>query len=235
MLISNGLQPIPVARLLGSWVRIPLRARIFVSCVCCVRNGHCDELITRYRSYTARARVCVCVCVCVCVRARVWARNVITSKIGRPRSDLARSAIENNGQLARTTKMFLRIRGVKVWIHIFLGIRWLHCKFISWSLPSKVTCTAITRHQTHIRHKFLTRSVHPIQIYITYNDFSAYGEPNTKAKFLCRCLQHNVALQHVVFRLFTLSSVTIIPPTFCIQHCINIHSTQHNFNDGQRR
>jgi len=155
-----------------SRVRIPLRARIFVSCVCCVRNGHCDELITRYRSYTARARVCVC------------ARDVITWKLWRPRSDLARSAIENNGQLARITKMFLRIRRVKIWINVFLGIRWLHCKFISWSLPSKLTCTAITRHQTHIRHQFLSRSVHPVPIYITYNGFSVYGGTRYKSEIL---------------------------------------------------
>jgi hypothetical protein len=51
---------------LGSQVRIPLWARIFVSCVCCVlcRCGLCDGLITRpeecYRC------VCVSVCVCVC-------------------------------------------------------------------------------------------------------------------------------------------------------------------------
>jgi hypothetical protein len=60
------------------------------------------------------------VCVCVCERAR----DVITSKMRRPRSDLARSAIANNGlHLARTIKMFLCTRGVKVGIHIFLGTR----------------------------------------------------------------------------------------------------------------
>jgi hypothetical protein len=37
---------------------------MFVSCVCCVGSGLCEELITRSEeSY----RVCVCVCVCVCV------------------------------------------------------------------------------------------------------------------------------------------------------------------------
>jgi hypothetical protein len=36
---------------------------------------------------------------------------------------------------------------------------------------------------------------------------------DTKARFLCRCLPHNVALQHVLFPIYTLSSVTIIPPT----------------------
>jgi len=85
MLISNGLQPIPAARLLGSRVRIPLRARIFVSCVCCARSGLSDELIIRYGSST-----CVCVCVCVCARAR----DVIKSKMRRPRSDLACSVIK---------------------------------------------------------------------------------------------------------------------------------------------
>ena len=35
------------AWLLGSWVRIPLRAGMFVSCVCCVDRGLCDELVTR--------------------------------------------------------------------------------------------------------------------------------------------------------------------------------------------
>ena len=81
MLISNGLQPIAVARLLGSRVRIPLRARIFVSCVCCVRSSLGDELITRYRSSTA----------CVCVR------DIVTSEMRRHRSDLACSATEKNG------------------------------------------------------------------------------------------------------------------------------------------
>jgi hypothetical protein len=39
------------ALLLGSWVRVPLRAWIFVSCVClvlsCVVRGLCHGLITR--------------------------------------------------------------------------------------------------------------------------------------------------------------------------------------------
>jgi hypothetical protein len=37
------------ARLLRSWVRIPLGAWMFVCCVCCVLSGRdfCDELITR--------------------------------------------------------------------------------------------------------------------------------------------------------------------------------------------
>ena len=152
-------------RLLGSRVRIPLRARIFVSCVCCVCRGLGDELITRYRSSTVR----------VCVRACV--RDVITLKMRRPRSDLACSVIEKNGlHLARTIKMSLRTRGVKVWIHIFLGVRWLHCKFISRTLPSTVTCTESTRHQMHIRHKFLSRCVHPVTICITRNGFSVYWD-----------------------------------------------------------
>jgi hypothetical protein len=87
-LISNGLQPIPVARLLESRVRIPLRARIFVACVCFVCSSLCDELITRYRSST--------VCVCVCVR------DIVTSEMRRPRSNLACGATEKNGlHLAR--------------------------------------------------------------------------------------------------------------------------------------
>jgi hypothetical protein len=90
MLISNELQPIPVVRLLESRVRIPLRARIIVSCVCFVCSGLCDELITRYRSST------VCVCVCMCVR------DIVTSEMRRSRSDLACGATEKNGlHLAR--------------------------------------------------------------------------------------------------------------------------------------
>ena len=53
------------ARLLGSRVRIPLRAWMFVCfvfVVCCAGSGVCDGLVTRSEeSY----RVCVCVCVCV--------------------------------------------------------------------------------------------------------------------------------------------------------------------------
>jgi len=50
------------ARLLGSWVRIPPGAWVFVCCECCVLSGRvlCDELITRpeesYRLW------CVVVC-----------------------------------------------------------------------------------------------------------------------------------------------------------------------------
>ena len=55
-------------RLLGSRVRIPLRAWMLDCFVCCVGNGLCDEQITRSeKSYCVR--VCVCVCE-LCVRAR---------------------------------------------------------------------------------------------------------------------------------------------------------------------
>ena len=50
------------ARLLRSWVRIPLRAWIFVSCECCVLSGRglCNKLITRQKeSYRLW---CVIVC-----------------------------------------------------------------------------------------------------------------------------------------------------------------------------
>jgi hypothetical protein len=54
------------ALLLGSRVRIPLRALMFVSCVCCVGSGLCDELITRpEESYRTE-------CECNCV----WYRNL---------------------------------------------------------------------------------------------------------------------------------------------------------------
>ena len=68
------------ARLLRSWVRIPLRAWMFVCCECCVFSGRglCDELITRpeefYRLW----------CVVVC--------NLETSKMRRPWLALGRSA-----------------------------------------------------------------------------------------------------------------------------------------------
>jgi hypothetical protein len=44
------------AWLLGSRVRIPLTAWIFVSCVCCVDRGLCDELITRDLETSATRR-----------------------------------------------------------------------------------------------------------------------------------------------------------------------------------
>jgi hypothetical protein len=50
------------ALLLGSWVWIPLRARLFVSCVCCVLCL-CDVLVTFRRDLKG---VCVCVFVCTC-------------------------------------------------------------------------------------------------------------------------------------------------------------------------
>jgi len=57
------LLPVSVAvRLLGSRVRIPLRAWLFFSCVCCV-FCRCDGLITG----GVLPGVCVCVCVCVSV------------------------------------------------------------------------------------------------------------------------------------------------------------------------
>ena len=54
------------ARLLGSRVRTPLRAQVFVSCVglCCAAIGPCDELTARPEESNL---MCVCVCVCVCV------------------------------------------------------------------------------------------------------------------------------------------------------------------------
>jgi hypothetical protein len=79
------------AWLLGSRVRAPQIAWLFVSCVCCVGRGFCDELITRseesYWVYVCM-RVCVCVfvcvcvllcvyaCLCVCVCVCVWSRNL---------------------------------------------------------------------------------------------------------------------------------------------------------------
>jgi hypothetical protein len=48
------------ARLLGSRVRIPLKAWMLVSCVCCVGSGFCDELITRTEE--SIGHVCLIVC-----------------------------------------------------------------------------------------------------------------------------------------------------------------------------
>ena len=47
-------------RLLRSRVRIPLRAWMLVSCVCCVGSGICDDLITCAEEFTER--VCLIVC-----------------------------------------------------------------------------------------------------------------------------------------------------------------------------
>ena len=69
--ISAGEWP-AAAHLLRSWVRIPLRAWIFVCCECRVLSGRglCDELITRpEESY----RLC---CVVVC--------DLETSRMGAP-------------------------------------------------------------------------------------------------------------------------------------------------------
>jgi len=53
------------ARLPKLWVRIPLRARIFVAhAVCFVDSGLCDKMITHSEGIY---RVCVCVRVCVYV------------------------------------------------------------------------------------------------------------------------------------------------------------------------
>jgi hypothetical protein len=59
------------ARLLGSWVRIPLSAWMFVSCVCfcCVGSSVCDRLVTcSAKVYSVCVRACVCNC--------VWQRNL---------------------------------------------------------------------------------------------------------------------------------------------------------------
>jgi hypothetical protein len=44
-----GSQRSAAARSLGLRVRIPLSVWVFVSCVCCVGSGLCDEQITRSR------------------------------------------------------------------------------------------------------------------------------------------------------------------------------------------
>jgi hypothetical protein len=76
-LVSGAVRS-KAARILGSRVRIPLRAWIFVFCVYCLGSGLGDELITRSVTPT--------VCVCVCVR--VWSRNLVKQS----RSDLGCSA-----------------------------------------------------------------------------------------------------------------------------------------------
>jgi hypothetical protein len=70
------------AWLLGLGVRISLRARIFVSYVCCVlcRLRPLRRINHSFRRFLLCVCVRVCVCVCVCVRARasncVWSRNL---------------------------------------------------------------------------------------------------------------------------------------------------------------
>jgi len=79
--------------LMGSLVRIPLRAWIFVCCVCRVvlGSGFCDELIIRpEESY------CVCVCVCVCVCLIVC--DLETSTVRLPRPELGYGATEEERQ-----------------------------------------------------------------------------------------------------------------------------------------
>jgi len=69
------------ARLLRSWVRIPLGAWMFVCCECPVLSGRglCDELITRPEDYRLQ-------CVVVC--------DLETLRIRRPWPALGRSATE---------------------------------------------------------------------------------------------------------------------------------------------
>jgi len=58
---------------------------MFVSCVCCLSSGLCDELITRPgESY----RICVCLIVC----------NLKTSTNVRPKPDLGRCTRKNSAQ-----------------------------------------------------------------------------------------------------------------------------------------
>ena len=67
------------AWLLGSLVRIPLRAWMFVSCVCRVL---CKQRRVQLTDYSFRG---VLPCVCVCVSNCVWYRNFISRQ---PRPDL---------------------------------------------------------------------------------------------------------------------------------------------------
>jgi len=83
------------ARLLGSWVRIPLGAWMFVCCECCVLSGRglCDELITHpeesYRLW----------CVVVC--------DLETSRMRRPWPALGRSATAKKKK--KTTTIHKRV------------------------------------------------------------------------------------------------------------------------------
>ena len=80
------------ARLLRSWVWMPLGAWMFVCCECCVLSGRglCDELITRpeesYRLW----------CVVVC--------DLETSRIRRPWPALGRSATERKKERKKKKK-----------------------------------------------------------------------------------------------------------------------------------
>ena len=65
-------------RLLGSRVRIPLRAWTFFLCVRCVGSALCDEMTTRSKEVFL---VCVCVCRIVC--------DLETSTMRRPMSKLS--------------------------------------------------------------------------------------------------------------------------------------------------
>jgi hypothetical protein len=80
------------ALLLGSRVRNPLRAWLYVSwvCVCCVDSGLCDELITLTQEYY---RLCVCVSNCV------WSRNLT---LRRPRPDLGCCATEKKKMIFKS-------------------------------------------------------------------------------------------------------------------------------------
>ena len=88
------------ARMLGSQVRIPLRAGIFVSLLCFLCCASCRELPLRRADHSFRgflpgvARVCGCVCVfacvraCVCVCVCVCVCELKTSTARRPRPEL---------------------------------------------------------------------------------------------------------------------------------------------------
>ena len=85
----RGLRPrYTAARLLRSWVRIPMGVCMFVCCECCVLSGRglCDELITRpeesYRLW----------CVVVC--------DLETSRMRRPWPALGRSATGGGDEMS---------------------------------------------------------------------------------------------------------------------------------------
>jgi hypothetical protein len=58
--------PSAAAWLLGPRFRIPLRERIFLSCVCVWVAATATSCTLLRRSLTGRLGACVCVCVCVC-------------------------------------------------------------------------------------------------------------------------------------------------------------------------